>query len=199
MLGKLILASGSTARLAMLRGAGLDPEVLPGRIDEEALRSALAAEGAAPRDMADALAEAKARKVSRRRPEALVLGGDQILEQDGRVLSKPASREEAAEQLRRLRGGTHRLFSAAVLCRGGAPVWRHVDAARLTMRSFSDSYLETYLQRNWPGVADSVGAYRIEEEGVRLFARIDGSHFTILGMPLLELLAHLARTGDIEG
>jgi septum formation protein len=198
MSAPLILASASATRVAMLRRAGLGVETVPARIDEPAVRAALEAEGAAPRDVADALAEAKARRVSQRHPEALVLGCDQILEHRGEILAKPATPDELRAQLVRLRGDRHRLHSAAVLCRDGVPVWRHVGEARLTMRAFSDSYLETYLGRNWPAVAESVGGYMVEEEGVRLFAQIEGSHFTIQGLPLMELLAHLALTGEIE-
>ena len=195
---QLILASASPIRAQLLRQAGLAFETHPARIDEDALRAALTAESAPPRDIADALAEAKARKLSPRHPGALVLGCDQILSHDGAILTKPDSRAAAEAQLRRLRGATHSLLSAAVLYQDGTPVWRHVGTARLTMRSFSDSYLAGYLDRTWPGVADSVGAYKLEEEGVRLFARIEGSHFTILGLPLLELLTALARRGDID-
>ena len=195
----LILASSSPVRARLLRSAGLCFDVVPGRIDEAALRAGLQAEGAAPRDVADALAEAKARKVSARHPGVLVLGCDQILAHDGAVLSKPADRDGAVAQLRRLRAQTHRLFSAAVLCADGAPIWRHVGEARLTMRDFSDSFLAGYVARNWPGLADTVGGYKLEEEGVRLFARVEGCHFAVLGLPLIELLTQLARRGDIEG
>jgi septum formation protein len=194
----LILASGSATRAELLRRAGLAFEVVTARIDEQGLRASLTAEGAAPRDIADHLAAAKARKVSLRRPDALVLGCDQLLvAEDGRLLAKPASREAAANQLRDLRGRTHALVTAAVLCHGGADIWRHVDEARMTMRDFDDAYLEAYLARAWPAIADSVGGYRIEEEGVRLFRRIDGSFFTVLGLPLLPLLNFLADRGDI--
>lgn len=195
----LILASASPIRAELLRRAGLAPEILPARIDEAAIRTALQAEAAPPRDIADALAEAKARKLSQRRPGALVLGCDQLLVLGDQILSKPADRAEAEAQLRRLRGQTHSLLSAAVLALDGQAIWRHVGEARLTMRAFSDAYLAGYLSRNWPAVADSVGGYKLEEEGVRLFARIEGSHFTVLGLPLMELLAVLTRRGDIEG
>lgn len=199
MASPLILASGSATRAMLLRNAGLTPEVLPARLDEEALRAGLAVEDPPPRDVADTLAEHKARKVSARRPEALVLGCDQVLDLDGRILARPRTPEEAGDQLRALRGRSHKLLSAAVLCRSGAPVWRHIGEARLTMRNFSDSYLEGYLRRGWPGLGETVGAYRLEGEGVRLFARVEGSFFTVLGLPLPEVLDQLLRMGEIDG
>ena len=193
----LILASSSPTRLALLRAAGIEAEPVPARVDEEAVRRALEAEGATPRDVADTLAEMKARKVAEKRPEALVLGCDQVLEAGGRVFAKPETPEEARAQLTGLRGKTHKLMSAAVLYQDAKPVWRHVGEARLTMRGFSDAYLDAYLARNWDSIRHSVGGYKLEEEGVRLFERIEGDHFTILGLPLMPLLAYLGTRGII--
>lgn len=193
----LILASGSPIRAQILRNAGLDPVVQPARIDEEMMRGALMAEGASCRDMADALAEAKALKGSGRNPQALVLGCDQILEFQGAPMSKPETPDDARRQLMQLRGQAHQLHSAAVLYFQGQPIWRHVATVRLVMREFSDAFLDNYLAREWPAIADSPGAYRVEERGIRLFSAIEGDHFAILGLPLLPLLAVLARRGDI--
>jgi septum formation protein len=193
----LILASSSSVRRQMLVAAGVNVDVRPVAVDEEGLRAALMQEGATPRDMADALAEAKARRAAGRHPGGLVLGCDQILDFQGQAWAKPKSRDEAHQQLSTLRGQTHILWSAAVLYRDGAPIWRHIGEARLTMRHFSDSYLVQYLDRNWPQVSGSVGCYRIEEEGIRLFSAIAGDHFTVLGLPLMPLLLYLSDRGDI--
>ncbi|MCL4186077.1 MAG: septum formation protein Maf [Rhodobacteraceae bacterium] len=195
----LILASASSIRASLLRRAGVAVEVVPARIDEEAVRLALAAEAARPREVADTLAEHKARKVSERFPDALVLGCDQVLDLDGTVLGKPVDIDAARTQLRALRGRSHRLFAAAVLYHSARPVWRHVGEARLTMRSFSDFWLEGYLARNGAGLCESAGAYKIEEEGVRLFSRVEGDHFSILGLPLIQILDVLTVRGELPG
>lgn len=194
---RLLLASGSPARAAMLRAAGLDFAVMRPGVDEAALRAALGAEGAAPRDVADALAEAKARRASARRPGALAIGSDQVLALGGEILSKPESPEAALETLGRLSGRTHALISAAVACEGGAPVWRHVETVRVEMRAPSAGYLADYVARNWAAIRETPGAYLIEGEGARLIARIEGSHYAALGLPLLPLLGWLAARGEI--
>ncbi len=197
--GRVVLASGSEIRRRLLENAGVTFETRPAKVDEEAIRDALVAEGAAARDIADALAEAKARKTAAREADALVIGCDQVLEFEGRLLSKPASPEEGAAQLAALNGREHRLYSAAVICEGGQPVWRHVGEVRLQMRQVSQAWLDDYLSRNWQSVRHSVGCYKLEEEGVRLFSRIEGDYFNVLGLPLLELLGYLMIRGVLPG
>lgn len=162
------------------------------------LKASLLQTGASARDVADALAEAKARKVAAKRPEAIVLGCDQVLEHDQEILSKPGNRNDAASQIRRLSGSQHKLLSAVVAYENGAPVWRYVGIVRLRMREISDAYIAQYLDRNWPDVADAVGSYHLEGEGARLFQAIQGDYFTVLGLPLLELVSWLTLRGVLE-
>lgn len=194
----LILASGSSIRAQLLQQAAVDFTVQVARVDEESVKRALLAEDAPPRDIADALAELKARKISDKNPGAMVLGCDQVLDFEGRLLSKPESAEDALAQLLEMRGKRHMLLSAAVIYRDGQPIWRHVGQVRLRMKMSSDAYLKGYVARNWDSIRHAVGAYKLEEEGVRLFSTIDGGYFNVLGMPLMELLNYLALQGVIE-
>jgi septum formation protein len=194
----IILASQSTSRKAMLEAAGVPFTAETAGIDEDAVKQAMLAEGANGRQLADALAEMKAVKISRRHPDALVLGCDStVATAEGDLIDKAATRVESAAQLRALAGTTHKLTSAAVVAQGGVPVWRHVDTAKLTMRVFSESFLESYLDTEWPVIAGCVGGYRVEGRGIQLFSRIEGNHFTILGLPLLPLLDWLRVRGVI--
>ena len=194
----IILASQSASRKAMLEAAGVPFTAEGAGVDEESVKQAMIAEGTDGRRLADALAEMKAVKLSRRYPDALVLGSDSTVQAaDGSLIDKAGSREDSARQLRALSGTTHRLTSAAVVAQGGVPIWRHVDVARMTMRRLSDGFIDSYLDAEWPVIAGCVGGYRIEGPGVQLFERIEGSHFTILGLPLLPLLAWLRDRGVI--
>lgn len=194
----LVLASTSAARRAMLHAAGVPHEALAPGVDEDELKLSLAAAGASPRGVADALAEAKAVKVSRRLPGALVLGADQVLAlPDGTMFDKPADRAGAAAQLRGLRGREHRLISAAVIAENGRAVWRLVDTATLWVREFSDAWLEAYLDDEGAAILGCVGSYRLEARGAQLFSRIRGDHFTILGLPFLGVLDYLRTRGVI--
>ncbi|WP_300518458.1 Maf family protein [Aliiroseovarius sp.] len=198
MAQQIILASASEIRAQLLKNAGIAVEVKPARVDEEMIRRALEADGAGPRDVADALAEAKALKISRKTPVSLVLGCDQVADVDRDILSKPESPEEAIAQLTRLSGQTHRLLSAAVICHDGKPIWRHVGTVRLTMRELSPGYVTDYVHRNWDSIRWAVGAYKLEEEGIRLFSRIDGDYFNVLGLPLMEIISYLITRKDLK-
>lgn len=178
--------------------SGLTVAAIPARIDEDAIRAALEGESAKPRDIADVLAEMKARKIAERHPDAVVIGSDQILTVDGRVFGKPETVADVRAQLQSLRGRTHQLISAVVVYEQARPVWRYLDEARMVMRSFSDSWLDGYLDRNWDSIRHSVGGYKLEEEGVRLFTEVKGDWFTVMGMPLLPLLAWLGNRGFID-
>ena len=197
MADPIILASSSEIRATLLRNAGVPFTTEKPRVDEEMIRASLEAEEASPRDIADFLAEAKARKVSLKANGALVIGCDQVLDFDGNVMSKPVDPSECLAQLTALRGKTHRLLSAAVIYKDGEPLWRHVGVVRLTMREFSDDYLRDYVDRNWESIRWSVGGYKLEEEGVRLMSRIEGDYFNVLGLPMIELLNYLTVRGAL--
>ncbi|MEQ1937011.1 Maf-like protein [Mesorhizobium sp. CN5-321] len=199
MTEKIVLASGSPFRKAMLEHAGVAVEAVPADLDERALEAPLKDSGASPEDVAMVLAEAKAVDVSERRPDALVLGCDQTLSLGNEILHKPADMEEARRRLLALSGKTHNLNSAAVLARDGKVLWRHVGVASLTMRDLDPAFVGRHLARVGVRALQSVGAYQIEGEGIQLFERVEGDHFTIIGLPLLAVLAELRRLGAIDG
>ena len=196
---RIILASGSTSRRDMLSNAGVTFDVQVARIDEDAIKDALEQEDAPPRDIADTLAELKAQKVAMKNPDAIVIGSDQVLSFQNRVLSKAKTKEDLVEQLKELRGSGHILLSACVVYEDAKPVWRYVGQARMFMRSFSDVFLTQYVDRNWDEIQHCVGGYQIEAEGARLFERVEGDSFTIMGLPLVPLLSYLALREKVPG
>lgn len=191
----LILASQSASRKAMLEAAGVPFEARGSSVDEAEIRRELI--GVPGGEVALILAEAKALAVSVGAPGRLVLGGDSLVEVCGRLFDKPASRADAARHLAFFSGQTMHLHSAAILVRDGVPAWRHVETAKLRVRALSPDFIESYLAQEWPAVGACVGVFRIEAMGVQLFEHIEGSHFTVLGMPLLALLAALRTQGEI--
>lgn len=191
----IILASTSATRQAMLRNAGLVFAADAPRVDEKALVAANP--NWAPRETALRLAEAKSQEVSSRHPDAYVIGADQVLALGDRIYGKPRDRAHCRTQLTELRGRTHALISAVVLARNGETLWLHDDQAQLTMRDYSEAFLDTYLDAIGDDCTSSVGGYKIEGRGVQLFAKVSGDHFTILGMPLVPLLERLRAEGEI--
>ena len=191
----LILASASASRKAMLEAAGVAFEARPAAVDEPAIRRELVA--VPPAQVAMILAEAKALAGSAAAPGRLVLGSDSLVEVCGRIFAKPRSRDDAAEHLRMFSGQPMRLHSAAVLMRDCACVWRHGDVATLQVRALTEDFIADYLAHEWPDVGYCAGVFRIEGRGVQMFEHIVGSHFTVLGMPLLPLLGALREQGEI--
>lgn len=195
----IVLASQSAARRAMLTAAGVTHEAVPAFVDEDGVTAGLAAEGASPERIADALAELKAVKISRSMPGVLVLGADTVVVSTaGALIAKPETRARAEIQLQQLAGTTHRLISAAVIALDGLPIWRAGATARLTMRTLSPVFISRYLDAEGDAVLGCVGCYRIEAMGAQLFSRIDGDHFTIKGLPLLAVLDYLRVRGVLE-
>lgn len=193
---RLTLASKSTARAQVLAGAGIAFETAGSGVDEDAVKARMLAKGATPAEVAGALAAEKALAVSRGRG-GLVIGADQTLDLDGRLYDKVGDLEAARARLAALRGRTHRLHSAVALARDGAVVWAERPAAALTMRDFSDAFLDDYLATEGQAALGSVGCYRLEGPGVQLFSAIEGDYFTILGLPLMGLLETLRREGAL--
>lgn len=194
---QIILASKSAARRAVLTGAGVPFEVAVAGVDEDAVKTAMLAQGATPRDVADALAEIKAVKISAGRP-GFVIGSDQTLEFEGQLYDKAETLEAAAERLKTMRGKPHKLHSAVVVAKDGAPIWREIVSATLTMRDFSDNFLDAYLALEGEEMLGSVGCYRLEGPGAQLFSKIEGDYFAILGLPLMGLLDLFRRHGVLS-
>ncbi len=194
----VILASGSEIRAKLLKNAGVSFDVEIARIDETAIIASLKQEDAKPHDVVDMLAEYKAARVAAKYPESLVIGCDQILVCDKQIYEKVDTLDAAREKLTSLRGKAHQLMSAVVIFEEGKPVWRHIGRAQLIMRDFSDEFIDGYLERNGTDILNSVGCYKLEEEGAQLFTRIQGDYFTILGIPLLEVLGFLRTRGVLD-
>ena len=194
---ELVLASASAARSRVLRDAGLAFVVEPAAVDEAALAASMTADGGGGAEVASALAELKAMRVASRHAGALVIGADQVLVCEGRLFAKPETADRARADLRALRGRTHELMSAVCVARDGQPLWRHLARARMAMRSFSDTFLEDYLEATGEDALASVGAYQVEGLGAQLFSRIEGDHTAILGLPLLPLLDFLRGHGIV--
>jgi septum formation protein len=194
---RLVLASASRARRHILAAAGLEVTVVPADLDERAIKTRAHRDGLAADRCAVLLAEAKAAHVAQRHPGVLAIGADQMLECDGAWLDKPRDPAEARTQLALLRGRTHTLHAAVAVAADGLVQWREVEPARLTMRDFSDAFLDRYVAAMGERLCETVGAYQLEGLGAQLFARIEGDYFAILGLPLLPLLGFLRERGAI--
>jgi len=196
-MNNLILASASQSRAKVLQNVGVEFTVIAAHVDEEAVKDSMRAAKQGHRAVADALAELKAMRVSSQYPHDFVIGADQVLSFDGWIVSKCETVRDARNLLSELRGKMHELYSAVVLAKGGSPLWRHVEKSTLTMRDFSDEFLDHYLQTGGESLLSGVGCYRLEEDGAQLFAQVDGDYFSILGLPLIPLLSALREQGVI--
>ncbi|WP_329603552.1 Maf family protein [Acidiphilium iwatense] len=194
----IVLASASATRRDMLLRAGVPIETAPAMIDEAGMKESAKADRLKAGELALMLAETKASRMSARRPEALVIGADQVLDCEGEWFDKPRDVAQAGAHIHRLRGRSHRLETAVVCMRGGAVIWHHAEAPRLSMRAVSDAFIADYLASEGEALLGSVGAYRLEGLGIQLFDRIEGDFFTILGLPLLPLLGFLRQAGEIQ-
>lgn len=193
----LVLASGSRIRAEILHNAGLEFEIKKSGVDEDLLKESMRASGASSKEQAEALAEMKAMKVSMETP-SLVIGADQMLSLDNEGFDKPTTRREASERLKLFSGQKHILETAVVIAQNGAPIWRHIERPKLTMRDLSDEFIKGYLDRIGEAAFESVGAYQLEGLGVQLFSSIEGDYFSILGLPILPLLKFLRERGDLS-
>jgi septum formation protein len=195
---QIVLASSSSIRSQLLNNAGVVHEVLSPLIDEDLVKIAMLAEESQHRDIANTLADMKARKVNIQRPKSFVLGCDQVLSFEGSLHSKPENKQNLERQLREMSGKTHKLFSAAVIYKDLQPIWRHVGVVKLSMGALSNSFIKKYVENNWDTVKFCVGGYEIEHKGAQLFEKIEGDFFCILGMPLLEVMSFLKLRGILE-
>lgn len=199
MIIPIVLASGSEIRRTLLANAGLEFEVKVPDVDEVSIRGAMLAQGKTPAQVALSLAAAKARQVSLKNPDALVIGSDQLLECGGELFAKPTDQADALQQLQKLVNRSHHLICAVAVCQNGQITWDTTATAKMHMRNPSPRYLSGYVDRNWQSIRHSVGCYKLEEEGVRLFTQVEGDYFAVLGLPLIELLGHLTTKGVLAG
>lgn len=197
--GRLLitLASNSQTRKQMLENAGVKVTTYPARVDEESIRASLIAENSKARDIADCLADAKAQKVSSK-VSGWVLGADQVLDFNGQIISKPESPQELTSQLEMFSGHDHDLYSAAVVYKDGAAIWRHIGVARMSVRTLSKDFIGEYVEEHFETVRSSVGGYHLEGVGAQLFSRVQGDYFTVLGLPLLNVLDFLRIQGELK-
>ena len=193
----LILASGSETRALLLKNAGVEIETVAPNIDEASIKLSMLAENAPPDQIAGTLAEMKAKKIGNKHPTRLVIGSDQVLVCEGKLFDKPNDIDEARHQLTMFRAKKHQLVTLVVAIEHTRPVWRHMSRANLQMRDFSDTFLNSYIDQNSEGLTDTVGGYKLEQGGAQLFTRVDGDYFSILGLPLLELLGFLRTRGIV--
>ena len=195
---RLILASSSKARHSMLTNAGVDCEAIASMIDEDGYKQSMKAEGASAAEVAETLAEMKALRMYRQQPDGIVIAADQMLECNGIWFDKPRDRDNTRAQLRALRGKTHQLVSAAVIYKEGSRIWGTIDTAHLTVRNFTDEWLENYLDTVGDEIYNCVGGYQLEGIGAQLFTEVRGDYFTVLGLPLLPLIGFLRDHGILK-